>query len=107
MAGWLFFYMIDMKRLFRTSCSDIKSKGKDTLCRVEESISLKNRSAVKVINDIFNPDERLEKQIEDLGRKIDRLTLLHHDLINCSTDLWQTNYDTTRGVNGGGGSINC
>ena len=91
---WLQFTGIKMQvrhafHLFRIY---IKSKGKDTLCRVEESISLKNRSAVKVINDIFNPYERLEKQIEDLGRKIDRLTLLHHDLINCSTDLWQLRY---------------
>jgi hypothetical protein len=53
----------------------IKSKGKDTVCRVEESVVNRdnNRSAVEAINDIFNPTERLEKQIVELDRKIGRL----------------------------------
>ena len=53
----------------------IKSKGKDTVCRVEESVVSNNRSAVEAINDIFNPTERLEKQIVELDRKID--SILH------------------------------
>jgi hypothetical protein len=85
----------------------IKSKGKDTVCRVEESINPKNRSAVEMINDIFNPHERLEKQIGDLSKKIDHLALLHHNCVNCSTDLESTNYDNTTNVNEGRGSINC
>lgn len=50
-------------RLFRVY---IKSMREDTVCRVEESISPKNKSVVEAINNIFNPTERLEKQILDL-----------------------------------------
>jgi hypothetical protein len=57
-------------RLFRVY---VKSKGRDTVCRVEESISSKNRSAVEAISDIFNPTERLEKQVSDINRKVNQL----------------------------------
>ena len=59
-----------MSHLFRVY---IKSKGKDTVCRVEESISSKDRSVVESINDIFNPTQKLEKQIAELSRKVDQL----------------------------------
>lgn len=51
----------------------IKSKGKETVCRVEESISSKDKSVVEVINDILNPSERLEKQIAELDKKVIQL----------------------------------
>lgn len=51
----------------------IKSRGKDTVCRVEEITSFKDKSVVEVIGEIFNPVERLEKQIAGLDRKIDLL----------------------------------
>ena len=51
----------------------IKTKGEDTVCRVEESINSKCKSVTEVINDIFNPTERLEMKITELDRKIDRL----------------------------------
>jgi hypothetical protein len=44
----------------------VKSKGGDTIYRVEESISHKNKSAIEAIVDIFNPTERLKEQIADL-----------------------------------------
>lgn len=62
-----------MSHLFRVY---IKSKGKDTVCRVEESISSKDRSVVESINDIFNPTQKLEKQIAELSRKIDQLSFV-------------------------------
>jgi hypothetical protein len=47
----------------------IKSMGKETVCRVEESLHPK-RSALETINDIFNPMEKIEKQIAALNTKI-------------------------------------
>ena len=41
----------------------IKAKDKDTICRVEESKQPK-KPAVEYINDIFNPREKIEKQLQ-------------------------------------------
>lgn len=65
----------------------IKSTGKDTLCRVEKSISSKNKSAIEVISDIFNPTERLEKQIEELSRKLDRLVMSSSNNTSSTTNV--------------------
>jgi hypothetical protein len=66
---------IQLRHAFHLSRIYIKSKEKDTVCRVEESVVFpnSNRSAVEAINDIFNPTERLEKQIVELDRIIARL----------------------------------
>ncbi|HXX96422.1 MAG TPA: hypothetical protein VEL11_04795, partial [Candidatus Bathyarchaeia archaeon] len=45
------------------------SMGKETMCRVEESLHPK-KSALATINDIFNPIEKIEKQIDVLNTKI-------------------------------------
>jgi hypothetical protein len=50
----------------------IKSMGKDTACRVEESCN-QNKPAIQAINEIFNPFNRFENQIAEIGRKIDRI----------------------------------
>jgi len=47
----------------------IKSMGKETVARVEESLHPK-KSALETINDIFNPMEKVEKQIAVLNSKI-------------------------------------
>jgi hypothetical protein len=47
----------------------IKSMGKETVCRVEESLDPK-KSALETINNIFNPMEKVEKQIAALNTKI-------------------------------------
>ncbi len=73
-------------RMFRVY---IKSKGGDTFCRVEESISPENKSAMEAINDIFNPNERLERQIKDLSRKIDQL------MMSSSNDTKSTSHPVT------------
>jgi hypothetical protein len=62
---------IQLRHAFHLFRVYIKSKGKDTVCRVEESINFPhNRSVVEAINAIFNPTERLEKQILELDKKI-------------------------------------
>jgi hypothetical protein len=43
--------------------------GKETVCRVEESLHPK-KSALQTITDIFNPVEKVEKQIAALNTKI-------------------------------------
>jgi hypothetical protein len=43
--------------------------GKETVCRVEESLQPK-KSALETINNIFNPMEKVEKQIAALNTKI-------------------------------------
>jgi hypothetical protein len=76
-SDWLQFtgLNIQVRHAFHLFRLYIKSKGADTLCRVEESISPKNKSAIEAVKDIFNPNERLEKQIEDLSRKVDQLSV--------------------------------
>ena len=52
----------------------IKAMGKDTVCRVEESVSCpKGSPAVKVINSVFNPLERIENQVAEMGSKVDKI----------------------------------
>ena len=43
--------------------------GKETVCRIEESLHPK-KSALETINDIFNPVEKVERQIAELNTKI-------------------------------------
>jgi hypothetical protein len=51
----------------------IKPRGGNTVCRVEESLSSKNKPAIEVINSIFNPTERIEKQLSYISIKVDQL----------------------------------
>lgn len=55
----------------------IKEMGKDTVWRVEESKAFTaKKSAIEVINNIFNPNEKLENQNTELNKKVDRLLML-------------------------------
>jgi hypothetical protein len=47
-------------RLFRIY---IKSIGKNKFCRIEENRKQKNKNPIEVINEIFNPFEKIEKEI--------------------------------------------
>jgi hypothetical protein len=47
----------------------IKSMGKETVCRVEESLHPK-KSAIETIHNIFNPIEKVEKQVAAINTKI-------------------------------------
>ena len=66
---------IQLRHAFHLFRVYIKSKGKDTVCRLEKSvvISGNNRSVVETINNIFNPTERLERQILDIDRKVTQI----------------------------------
>jgi hypothetical protein len=52
----------------------IKYKGKDSVCRVEESVTpngSKGASAIDTINDVFNPNLRIENLLVGIQNKID------------------------------------
>jgi hypothetical protein len=56
----------------------IKSMGEKTVCRIEESLTCnasKNdkSSAIETVNNIFNPVEKVQKQIEEVSKKVDIL----------------------------------
>lgn len=95
-SDWLQFtnLNIQVRHAFRLFRVYIKSKGEDTLCRVEESISPKNKSVVEVIGNIFNPNERLEKRIADLSRKFDQLSMSRSNDIS-STANAAAGYDSS------------
>jgi hypothetical protein len=50
----------------------IKSLDKDTVCRVEENKQPKKR-AVEFINDVFNPMEKIERQLSGISDRLDKL----------------------------------
>lgn len=50
----------------------VKSMGKDTVCRVEEERH-PNRPATEAINDVFNPYERLEKELAAQRKMLDQI----------------------------------
>jgi hypothetical protein len=74
-SDWLQFtgLNIQIKHAFHLFRLYIKIRGENTLCRIEESVSFKEKSVIDAINNIFNPNERLEKQIFDLACKVDQL----------------------------------
>ena len=39
----------------------VKSMGKDTVCRIEESVYPKQKSAIEIISDLLNPAQPVEK----------------------------------------------
>jgi hypothetical protein len=74
-GDWLQFtgLNIQVRHAFHLFRIYIKAKGQDTLCRVEESIILKNKPVLEAITEIFNPTERLEKQVAELDNKVSQL----------------------------------
>jgi hypothetical protein len=54
----------------------IKSKGVDTVCRLEEQKTKlgKETSPIETINTIFNPTEQVERRLIHIEKKIDALT---------------------------------
>jgi hypothetical protein len=65
-------------RLFRIY---IKSKGKETVSRVEESIN-PNKPALETINSIFNPTENVERQIAEFRDEMNRKISTIYDLVS-------------------------
>jgi hypothetical protein len=47
--------------------------GKDTVLRVEEAKYVSDkRTPIEVINDVFNPQERIEKRLEAMEQRINQ-----------------------------------
>jgi hypothetical protein len=69
----------------------IKSKGKDTVCRVEESVTpsggSKRASAIDTINNVFNPNQHIENLIVNMQKKLDDIcsSLTNNKTINSSS----------------------
>lgn len=63
----------------------IKALGKGTVCRVEETKQPK-KPAVEFINDVFNPIEKLEKQLSGISERLDKLARFQEssDEVNCN-----------------------
>ena len=61
-SDWLQFtgLNIQVKHAFHLFRLYIKAKGEDTLYRIEESFCFKNKPVLEAINDIFNPNEKIE-----------------------------------------------
>ena len=62
-------YKVQVKHLDHLFRIYIKSMGEETVARVEESLHPK-KSAIETIHNIFNPIEKVEKQIAVLSTKI-------------------------------------
>jgi hypothetical protein len=58
----------------------IKSMGKDTVCRIEER-KHPNISPIEFINDVFNPVERVEKEIAEQGNKLSEIRSIVTELL--------------------------
>jgi hypothetical protein len=92
-SDWLQFtgLKIQVKHLDHLFRIYIKSMGEKTVCRVEESlcnISKNNKSsALETIAAIFNPVEKVEKQIEEVGKKVDlALSMIGNDKYNSNLE---------------------
>jgi hypothetical protein len=64
---------IQIKQLDHLFRIYIKSMGKDTVCRVEETKHPKKKPVIEAITEIFNPFNRIENQISEIGKKIDSI----------------------------------
>jgi hypothetical protein len=62
---------IQVKHLDHLFCLYIKSMGKDTVFRIEER-KHPHKNPLKFINDIFNPVERVERQIAEFRQEQDK-----------------------------------
>jgi hypothetical protein len=63
----------------------IKALGVDTVCRIEEN-KQPTKHAVEFINDVFNPMEKIEKQLSGISERLDKLALFQEssDDVNCN-----------------------
>jgi hypothetical protein len=64
---------VQVKHLDHIFSVYIKSLGKDTVCRVEERKHSRDKPAVDVIDDVFNPIERVERRLAEHDTKLDEI----------------------------------
>jgi hypothetical protein len=69
-----------VKHIDRLFSIYIKSMGKDTVCRIEER-KQPNQSAIEFINNVFNPVERVEKQIAEQGSELSEIRSIVTELL--------------------------
>jgi hypothetical protein len=92
---------VQVKHLDHLFSIYIKSMGTDTVCRIEER-KRPNQSAIEFINDVFNPVERVEKHLAEIGRKIDRICSVNNidgsskDLVATTTAVTTNNSSDVR-----------
>ena len=55
--------------------------GNDTICRIEER-KHPNQSPIEFINDVFNPVEKVEKQVAEYAKKVDKIIGLFEQFTN-------------------------
>lgn len=56
---------VQLRHLDHVFCLYVKSRGKDTVYRVEER-KCPHKPPLQFINDVFNPEEKVEQQIAEL-----------------------------------------
>ena len=93
-SDWLQFTQqkIQVKHLDHLFRVYIKSMGRDTVCRVEESCNPVNKSPIEAINDIVNPCEKLEKRIVEQEKTLTEILYWVKECVNPTN-----NYDKMRG----------
>ncbi len=82
MSEWLHYtgIKIQVKHLDHLFRIYVKSMGRDTVCRVEEE-KHPHKTAIEAINEIFNPYERVEKQLAEQDKILHQILdkLAQHD----------------------------
>jgi hypothetical protein len=64
----------------------IKSKGKNTVCRTEESVTCsKGSSPIETINNIFNPYQRIENLVVGMQNKLDDICSSLNNIANSAS----------------------
>ncbi len=72
---------IQVKHFDHLFCLYVKAMGKDTVYRVEER-KQPHKNPLEFINDIFNPVERIEKQIAEFREQQEKKLSAIHDLLS-------------------------
>ena len=72
---------IQVKHFDHLFCLYVKAMGKDTVYRVEER-KQPHKNPLEFINDIFNPVERVEKQMAEFRQEQDKKLSAIHDLLS-------------------------
>jgi hypothetical protein len=78
-------FKIQIKHLDHIFRIYIKSMGKDTVCRVEESVSNSKRFAIETINHIFNPYEQIKNLILGVDKKLDKAYAISNTQVEPTT----------------------
>ena len=70
----------------------VKSMGKETILRVEQSAN-PNKSVIEAINEVFNPCEKIEKYMAEHSKKLTEISNQVQQIGNKDTTALDTKYD--------------